>query len=392
MKALVFFLKHGTLPWWFKPLSHQRWENDLLLALSKPGTVPGEQNPELSRHLFIQLQKTLQTTAARERLSEQFSQEVFWAVVETLFTHNKQKGFLQLFASWTEINQTAWKDWTRASVELVLSEKKLKQLLLEACSAEDISTDYLTLFLSKILTYDANEQKTIRMEVLTASVWVKKIFPEGVTEKIKEYIYKHTEQAKEDRAVKKEELVLPETKQQQQSAKEKKMEEVEQKDGIYVNNGGAVILATYLPMFFNRCGLCEDEKQLTNSDKAIALLHYLVTGHTAYREYEVVLYKTLCGLEMEKTVQLITELTNEEKELAEGLLTAVIQNWPILKNTSVEALRETFLQREAKLMVAPDAAMLKVERKTVDILIDQLPWTISMIKLPWMKKLLKVEW
>jgi hypothetical protein len=36
--------------------------------------------------------------------------------------------------------------------------------------------------------------------------------------------------------------------------------------------------------------------------------------------------------------------------------------------------------------------LLQVEAKTVDILLNQLPWGISMIKLPWMQRMLWIEW
>ena len=46
-------------------------------------------------------------------------------------------------------------------------------------------------------------------------------------------------------------------------------------------------------------------------------------------------------------------------------------------------------------MLAVDADgdwLLRVEARTVDILLDQLPWGVSLVKLPWMDRLLRVEW
>ena len=36
--------------------------------------------------------------------------------------------------------------------------------------------------------------------------------------------------------------------------------------------------------------------------------------------------------------------------------------------------------------------LLPMERKAIDILLDQLPWGIGMIPLPWMPQMLHVEW
>ena len=36
--------------------------------------------------------------------------------------------------------------------------------------------------------------------------------------------------------------------------------------------------------------------------------------------------------------------------------------------------------------------LLQVESSGCDVLLDQLPWSISTIRLPWMESLLWVEW
>ena len=52
-----------------------------------------------------------------------------------------------------------------------------------------------------------------------------------------------------------------------------------------------------------------------------------------------------------------------------------------------------FLTRAGQLSVDAEGDwLLRVEPRTVDILLDQLPWGISMIKLPWMSRLMRVEW
>ena len=38
------------------------------------------------------------------------------------------------------------------------------------------------------------------------------------------------------------------------------------------------------------------------------------------------------------------------------------------------------------------SASLSAEARTVDVLLDQLPWGVSLLKLPWMDRLLRVEW
>ncbi|MFW6310568.1 MAG: contractile injection system tape measure protein, partial [Prolixibacteraceae bacterium] len=85
-------------------------------------------------------------------------------------------------------------------------------------------------------------------------------------------------------------------------------------------------------------------------------------------------------------------LNEQIKNEAESLLEAAIKNWPALKNTSPDGLRQNFLQRDGKLIKKEENYRLLIERKTQDILLDKLNWNISVVKLPWMKNLLHVEW
>ena len=51
-----------------------------------------------------------------------------------------------------------------------------------------------------------------------------------------------------------------------------------------------------------------------------------------------------------------------------------------------------FLQRSGKLFSKDDKLYLQVEQSAIDILLDHLPWNLSVIKLPWMPDILRVEW
>jgi Contractile injection system tape measure protein len=74
------------------------------------------------------------------------------------------------------------------------------------------------------------------------------------------------------------------------------------------------------------------------------------------------------------------------------VLTSVIEYWNIVGNTSVDGIRESFLQRKGKLMYKESGWILQVEQQPYDMLLQHLPWNISMIQLPWMKQMLQTEW
>jgi Contractile injection system tape measure protein len=162
----------------------------------------------------------------------------------------------------------------------------------------------------------------------------------------------------------------------------------------YIANAGLVLLWPFLTMLFDRVGYLH-EKAFTGPEaaaRAAHLLQFLVTGEENPPEHLLVLNKLLCGIERPQTLERILPLTPEEKATGEGMLGAALGQWEALKNTSIAGLRETFLQRSGKLVWSPDKVTLTVETKTLDILLDQLPWSVALIKLPWMALPLYVTW
>ena len=164
------------------------------------------------------------------------------------------------------------------------------------------------------------------------------------------------------------------------------------KAGIYTGLAGLVLMHPFLPQLFRALGIADDDK-LLQPDKAIYLLYFLATGRIDAKEYELVIPKMLCHFPLESVVESNSILAAAEQEEAIALLGAVIRHWEVLKNTGAEGLRETFLKRSGKLSLLDNGEwLLQVESNACDILLEQLPWGISMIKLPWMPEMLRVEW
>ncbi|MBS3771738.1 MAG: hypothetical protein KGY69_15920, partial [Bacteroidales bacterium] len=63
-----------------------------------------------------------------------------------------------------------------------------------------------------------------------------------------------------------------------------------------------------------------------------------------------------------------------------------------LKNTTPQGLREGFLQRPGKLSKVDNGWKLNVEQDTIDILLDNLPWSYQIVSFPWMKQVIFVKW
>jgi len=105
-----------------------------------------------------------------------------------------------------------------------------------------------------------------------------------------------------------------------------------------------------------------------------------------------VLNKILCGLPVDQPIDMEIDPTQEEFETCEKLLRSMIANWKIIDNTSIEGLQETFLRREGRLSHSSDRWKLLVQRKTLDVLVDQIPWSYSVIYHRWMPHPLHVSW
>ena len=147
-------------------------------------------------------------------------------------------------------------------------------------------------------------------------------------------------------------------------------------------------------MLFQKLHYTDEDHQWVDDNvrmKAPLLLQYLVTGHYQFEEQELVFNKFLCGISFHEPVPFELLLTKEEMNTCQGLLESVIAHWTILKSTSIEGLRNSFLMREGKLF-KEETWQLIVENKAWDVLLAELPWGISIVKTPWMEELLYVHW
>ncbi len=163
---------------------------------------------------------------------------------------------------------------------------------------------------------------------------------------------------------------------------------------IYIQNAGLVLLHPFLGRLFGRLGYLENREFKSNetAERGTHLLQYILNKNEKSEEYELPFNKILCGLPINMPLAKEVGLSDEEKEMADSLLVGVIQNWSVLKNTSPDSLRASFLMREGKLSEYEQHWQLEVAPKGIDVLLGQLPWGLSTFKLNWMKKLFQVEW
>jgi hypothetical protein len=161
-----------------------------------------------------------------------------------------------------------------------------------------------------------------------------------------------------------------------------------------VKNAGLVITWTYLSRYFELLEMTEEGqfKSETEASRAVHLMQYIATGTTLAPEHELLLNKVICGVKIATPVPLEVSLSEKEIQTTDMMLKGLLQNWPKLKSSSPQALQEGFLTRDGYILEKEKTWELKVEKKTIDILMENMPWGFGTIKLPWMEKRLNVEW
>ncbi len=164
-------------------------------------------------------------------------------------------------------------------------------------------------------------------------------------------------------------------------------------NGLYLENAGLVLIHPFLKSLFENCGLLNKDNTINNPEVAAHLLHYVATGQEQDYENAMVFEKFLCNIPLAEPIERNIVLSDEMKKEAATMLQAVLSNWEIMKTSTAELLQNEFLQRPGKLNSNENEnPTVFIERKTQDVLLDQLSWNLSIIKLAWKKRILYVNW
>lgn len=163
---------------------------------------------------------------------------------------------------------------------------------------------------------------------------------------------------------------------------------------ISTMNSGVVILQVYIPRLLSALRLTKDNVFVDEvaRNKCVLVLDYVVTGMEPNPARRLELFKVLCGLSFYANIDLSVSLTDNDKEVIEGLISAAIQNWPAIGQSSNTGFRENWLVRNGLLFEVQDSWRLIVERRAYDILLMKYPASYSVIRFPWMSKPIEVTW
>ncbi|MEZ0128446.1 contractile injection system tape measure protein [Flavobacterium sp. LBUM151] len=160
----------------------------------------------------------------------------------------------------------------------------------------------------------------------------------------------------------------------------------------YINNAGLILIHPFLKQLFENCKLLNKDNTINDPEMAAHLLHYIATAKEQDYEHEMVFEKLLCNIPVNQTINRNITLSEEIKNHANEMLRAVLDNWEVMKNSSVALLQNEYLQRPGKIIFTGDNPKILVERKTQDILLDKIPWNLGIVKLAWKNKVIFVDW
>ncbi len=165
-------------------------------------------------------------------------------------------------------------------------------------------------------------------------------------------------------------------------------------EAVPIANAGLILLWPYLPTLLERRGYRNDDGWTTADAprRAVHLLQHLVAQDTPAMEHELLLNKLLCGLAPDDPVDFEIALLKPDADEADALLSAVMQHWTPLNNSSVASLRQSFLQRPGLLEAVDQDWRLRVERRAYDLLLESLPWGLGLVRLSWMQCSIEVQW
>lgn len=362
----LFFLKYGQLPW--RPEYEKReWEEKILEGLVQHPYVLGE------------LMKMLRNSSnAQHRLVWQCSDD-FLVSLFAIITGHAQNDLIQ--------------GWEKAYLEIIDKKKSSSERISEKIN--ELSNGFGREDITR------NEFRHEFWMNVIKSVFIKgnKKGPEYLLEDVLEQMQlsenylsnkTHSPDKKNGKI-----LISEDSETMDQTADMLSSENKE--SGLcewYIENAGMILLHPYLTRFLNTVGLIRNGKfaDTEKQAQAIHLMQYLTSGEVGVEEYELVLPKVLCGMPVQCPVAREVELDPDWLEEADHLLEVVVQQWKALGEVSTASLREGFLSRPGKLSKKENGWLLQVEQKAIDVLLDRLPWGLSLVKFPWMKEMMHVEW
>ena len=164
---------------------------------------------------------------------------------------------------------------------------------------------------------------------------------------------------------------------------------------ITITNAGLILFHPYLSYVFKELKWINNANKFTSKktqQRAILFLQYLINQKSRQPEHLLVLNKIMCGWPVNMPLTTIVNFSKKEKQVAVELCESLKEHWKVIQNTSYEGLIKSFIERKGIIKRTEDGFLLQIEKITIDILMESLPFGIQLIKFPWNEYIIHTEW
>lgn len=158
---------------------------------------------------------------------------------------------------------------------------------------------------------------------------------------------------------------------------------------------GIVLLHPFLANYFRQVKLVDENNQFISLEKqihAVHLLSYLTGKRKRHHSHLLNVEKIICGLSPTFPIPTKYHINEMEKKEAQDMFAAIKQYWKSISKTSIEGIQTSFIHRQGIITFEEPYWLIRVEGSTLDILMDDLPWEMSMLIFPWMDRNILIEW
>ena len=158
---------------------------------------------------------------------------------------------------------------------------------------------------------------------------------------------------------------------------------------------GIVLIHPFLANYFRQVKLLDENDQFISLEKqihAVHLLRYLTGKKERHHSHLLNVEKIICGLSPTFPIPMKYNISENEKKEAQDMYAAIKQYWKSISKTSIEGIQTSFIHRKGIITFEEPYWLIRVEGSTLDILMDDLPWEMSMLVFPWMDRNILIEW
>ena len=381
---LIFFLKHGVLPWQAQGRDKPNPEMILNQML--------QQNPEV----IMEFVKTvLSVPLWIKRLVQQFKDSQLMSLADAIFLEGAETLSLETYAELRR-NFPAFIPDAKFSTSQ-LRYFIWKTLLFVFLESRDLVTRKLRFaelgfseVMNELLKNDSGEKGSANLELQSsfedsaALEKLKVIFSEMDFLDLRKGNEEFEKQRDAKNNVLEEELRIPGAEEEHFSAAEE----------IYINNAGLILFWPFLHRFLENLQLTQENEFISDdsAEQAAWMLGYLTQREDEIPESEMPLNKILCGLRPDSPLPLSFEVDEKDIKECEDLIQVLRNGQPRIHKFSNKDVLTNFINRAGSLSIRDKRWLLRVEEDGRDVLLAGLPWSVNVIKTPWMKYPLFVEW